>query len=286
MLERPIGLMILTCPECATSYFVDDDRIPTAGRTVKCSSCGNRWRALPEGEAGPEIEPAAPVDPSPVAEPEEVALDAGGDDLEFVPASVRPARKPKAKGSSRGLAIGVVVLGLLAAGGGALVVFRQQVSGMVPGTAPLFAAVGLPVNTLGLTFEGVAWKPTFLAGRPVMAVTGAIRNVTKAPIDAPAVRVSLVDDKKAVLAAYELTVTNARVPPGGVRYFAWNLPDPPAGADNLEIGFNLAAKGHAPAAHADEGHAAPDGHATPATHAPEEAKPLPEGSPDALPHHE
>ena len=276
--------MILTCPECATSYFVDDDRIPTAGRTVKCSSCGNRWRALPEGEAAAEFEPAAPVEPTPAAEPDDVALDTGADDdLEFVPGPARRSRK--AKGGPRGLVIGVTALGLLAAGAGAIVALREQVAGMVPGTASLFAAIGLPVNTLGLAFEGVAWKPTFLAGRPVMAVTGAIRNVTKAPIDAPPVRVSLLDKEKAVLAAYELTVTNARVPPGGVRYFAWNLPDPPAGADNLEIGFNPAAKAlggsHAPDAHAPEAHAE-------AAHAPApiEAKALPPGSPDALPHHE
>src|SRR5437588_11004250 len=48
------SVMILTCPECATSYFVDDSRISPAGRTVKCSSCGARWTALPEGgEAAP-----------------------------------------------------------------------------------------------------------------------------------------------------------------------------------------------------------------------------------------
>ena len=46
--------MILTCPECATSYFVDDSRIPSDGRRVKCSSCGHRWRAGPDG---PIVEP-------------------------------------------------------------------------------------------------------------------------------------------------------------------------------------------------------------------------------------
>ena len=38
--------MILTCPECATSYFVDDSKVP-AGRQVKCSNCGARWVAQP-----------------------------------------------------------------------------------------------------------------------------------------------------------------------------------------------------------------------------------------------
>ena len=50
------SVMILTCPECATSYFVDDSRIAAAGRTVKCSNCGARWTALPEGA---EPKPAA-----------------------------------------------------------------------------------------------------------------------------------------------------------------------------------------------------------------------------------
>ncbi|HEX7885168.1 MAG TPA: zinc-ribbon domain-containing protein, partial [Phenylobacterium sp.] len=27
--------MILTCPECATSYFVDDLKVPRGGRMVK-----------------------------------------------------------------------------------------------------------------------------------------------------------------------------------------------------------------------------------------------------------
>ena len=45
--------MILTCPECATSYFVDDFTDRAAGRTVKCSNCGARWTALPGGEPKP-----------------------------------------------------------------------------------------------------------------------------------------------------------------------------------------------------------------------------------------
>ena len=61
--------MILTCPECATSYFVDDARIPAEGRRVRCSSCGHRWTAGPDGPIPdvPEIEVATPP-PEPEAD--------------------------------------------------------------------------------------------------------------------------------------------------------------------------------------------------------------------------
>ncbi len=282
--------MILTCPECATSYFVDDDRIPAAGRSVKCSSCGNRWRAMPEGEPEAEFEPQPP--PAPVetpASPEEAApvVAAADDDIEFVPAPVTTGRKPakgkgkdKTKGGPAGVVVGVVALGVLAAAGGAAAVFREQVAGMIPGSAAVFAAIGLPVSTLGLSLENPAWKPTFLAGRPVMAVTGAIRNTTEKTIEAPGLRVRLLDKAKTELAAYELTATNARVPPGSLRYFAYNLQDPPAGVQWMEIAFKTGAgrtEVGPEAASAEPGHGAP---------APVEAQPLPADSPDALPHHE
>src|ERR1700722_15446348 len=41
-------VMILTCPECATGYFVEDEQIRAAGRTVRCAACGARWTATPE----------------------------------------------------------------------------------------------------------------------------------------------------------------------------------------------------------------------------------------------
>lgn len=275
--------MILTCPECATSYFVDDDRIPPAGRSVKCSSCGNRWKALPDGAAPEAPRPAPPPAPAPVTEaPPPV------EDIEIVPSPAREARrKAIAEKKTKGppvLLIGVAGLAVVAAAAGAAAIFREQVAGMIPGTAPVFAALGLPVNTLGLNFETVAWKPTFVAGRPVMAVTGAIRNTTDHAVESPPVRVSLLNKDKKPLAEYRLTVTNARVPPGGVRHFAWNLPDPPAGMSKLDIAFEQEG-GH--------GEAVPHGGKTEHTAAaagpppePVEAKPLPPDSPDALPHHE
>ena len=69
--------MILTCPACGTQYMVKDGAIPAEGRKVRCASCGNSWKQLPEGEDGSAAEPVAPAQeppfgPSSVAtEPEE-----------------------------------------------------------------------------------------------------------------------------------------------------------------------------------------------------------------------
>ncbi|WP_299418730.1 zinc-ribbon domain-containing protein [uncultured Shimia sp.] len=35
--------MRLTCPNCGAQYEVPDDIIPTGGRDVQCSNCGNTW---------------------------------------------------------------------------------------------------------------------------------------------------------------------------------------------------------------------------------------------------
>src|SRR5215831_1438457 len=62
-------VMILTCPKCATGYFVDDGQIGSVGRKVRCAACGARWTAKVEptpaaAPATPALETAAPADES------------------------------------------------------------------------------------------------------------------------------------------------------------------------------------------------------------------------------
>ena len=39
--------MLLTCPHCATIFWVEADLIPQDGQTVRCSICHHVWLALP-----------------------------------------------------------------------------------------------------------------------------------------------------------------------------------------------------------------------------------------------
>lgn len=58
--------MIITCPDCATRYDVDDARFTPNGRSVRCSSCGKSWFVPAPEELDVEpienLSPAARVD--------------------------------------------------------------------------------------------------------------------------------------------------------------------------------------------------------------------------------
>jgi len=272
--------MILTCPDCATSYFVDDDRVPAQGRTVKCSSCGNRWHAMPEGAAEPVVTP--PRTPEQIEDPGEPIVRSAPmvDDLEIIaPPSERQSKareKPAKPGKSRvGLIIALAVAAGLAAGIGAAVVFRQQIVDQVPSSAPVFSAAGLKVDTLGLVIENVTSKAVMQGGRPVLSITGVIHNKNKTATAAPPIRISLLNAEGVPVAGLLAQPLNAGLPAGARRYFAVSLPAPPPTARELEIAFDLTEKvSAAPAAIPDL--------------VPEvvDAKPLPATSPDAIAPHE
>lgn len=59
--------MRLTCPNCGAQYEVPAEVIPTEGRDVQCSNCGDTWfQAHPETEAAQDVTPDPQIpDPEP-----------------------------------------------------------------------------------------------------------------------------------------------------------------------------------------------------------------------------
>jgi predicted Zn finger-like uncharacterized protein len=247
--------MILTCPECATRYFVPDDKVGAGGRTVRCSACGNRWTA--EGQADLEL----------FVDPEAGALARDGDKAEETPVSDLPGDelpkvfRQKATHERRvreAATVGVVWAGMavavmaLALGG---IVFRGSVVEMWPRTASAFAAVGLDVNRVGLEIEDVAAEAAWQDGHAALAVSGVMRNVEDHPVTAPPLRISLLNKAGKVVAVKLASPADPVIPPGETRHFALAMLDPPTTAATLEVSFELkkGAKGETQARPAAKG---------------------------------
>lgn len=63
--------MILTCPRCAARYVVGEDQVGPQGRKVKCTACGEVWRATQDTDFEIPADPYLIAPPEP--EPEEAA---------------------------------------------------------------------------------------------------------------------------------------------------------------------------------------------------------------------
>ncbi len=239
--------MILTCPECATGYFVEDSQIRAGGRKVRCAACGSRWLAqsdsaleLVTSEEGGAIarDPAAEAaaEPAPITAEELPRV--------FRDRALEERRLRQAAAAGVAWAAGaVVVIALI----GIAVVFREGMVRAWPPTASFYAAIGLPVNPTGLVIEQVHAEPGLQEGHATLAVSGVIRNVVDRAVVAPPLRIDLVNAQGKRVAGQITTLDNARIPPGETRHFLTSIFDPPYSAANLSVTFALGGAAGAPA---------------------------------------
>lgn len=237
--------MILTCPACATSYFIGDDALGPNGRKVRCQACGEVWRATGdeplELTLTPEAKTVAKAEPAP--EPS----------LAETPAPELPrafrARAEQQRRLRRAATQGAIWAGLASVFVGLIVaafLFRVEVVEAFPRAAAAYAMAGVPVNPVGLDFEALTAKEA--PNRPgAVLVSGALRNVRDEEIVAPPVRVALLDEHGAELAFKVVRIDAAPVLPGKVQGFAVIIPDPGGHAADISVDFLPA--GQRPAAH-------------------------------------
>jgi len=238
--------MILTCPECASRYFVADDSIGPAGRAVRCSSCGARWTAHAE-----DVVDLAPS-PAPAAGQEPLEAEPAPPIAEPLPRVFRERAATRQK-VREAIAAGAVWAGL-AAGFmlllGVTVLLRQDIARIWPRTAGAYAAVGLPVNLVGLIIENQHAQPQLQDGHAALMITGSLRNIRDRPVIAPPLRISLLSSAGRSLAVRISDPGGARIPPGEARRFVINMLDPPVSATDVDIAFVLDRPPHAAAASA------------------------------------
>jgi predicted Zn finger-like uncharacterized protein len=293
--------MILTCPDCATRYFVREGSIPDSGRKVRCAGCAHVWLAtsldLSADEDGPPGDPAdLPRASAAAIDGAETPVYAAFDIEQPLPAQIRA--RVQAQRQTRDAVAAGVVWAVLCAGFAlvlvAAVLFKVQVVRMFPATAGAYAAIRMPVNPVGLSLESVQGGPGLSNGRAALVITGVERNV-ETEIRPPArVRVALFDRAGNQLREQIARVDGPPLAPGETRAFSMNLYDPPINVAEYQVEFVVekASKINRPP-HPGSPASAPH-HAMPlrgttqsvgaeGAAAPVEAHALPAGSPYALP---
>ena len=246
--------MILTCPQCATRYQIEDAKFPPGGRNVRCAKCGHQWfqaPPAPDVESGLATPVAAVLPPTPappskstVAKPDsEVPREAPVPtplpipvQQEVVPSPATPTRR--APGEQTAVAagwIGLAAILLLIVWGG--VRYRDAIASVWPQTSTLYAALGMPVNTRGIAFTSVSYRRETEAGQQVLTVNGTLVNVSGRDVPVPNIEVTLTDNGQRKVDHWVFSPGISNMKPGQRTAFATRRTNPPSEARHLEMAF-------------------------------------------------
>jgi predicted Zn finger-like uncharacterized protein len=193
--------------------------------TVEAAPPGGDWDAAFAAHDAP---PLAPADQPPAHEPVEniesfAARRARRERLRNLPKSHVP--RP-----------GTVIVLLLAVLG-ALIGWRSDVVRVMPGTASLFAAVGLPVNLRGLALTDITTTREAHDGATILVVQGTITNISKQPRDVPRIRFAVRNDQGAVVYTWTSLPERTALAPGDSEPFQTRLASPPPDGRVVEVRF-------------------------------------------------
>jgi predicted Zn finger-like uncharacterized protein len=106
-----------------------------------------------------------------------------------------------------------------------------------PQLAGLYAAIGLPVNIVGLDFEDAKTINTLREGKIVMQISAKIRSVESHTVSVPPVLVSLLNDKGQAVYEWTVAPSLAEMDPGEVMSFTTEVNSPPDGAVSVRLTF-------------------------------------------------
>ncbi len=181
---------------------------------------------------GPLVEsPAlAPIEQAPADSPGQA------EDIETVAA--RRARKEARYRRFRlplpGLATAILMLILLDLGA---IGWRAEIVRLVPQTASLYAAIGLPVNLRGLVLTDVTTETLTNDGAQVLLVQGRIVSTAKRVVDVPRLRFAIRDRSGNEIYTWTALPSRSLLAPGETLGFQSRLASPPSETRDVVVRF-------------------------------------------------
>jgi predicted Zn finger-like uncharacterized protein len=133
-----------------------------------------------------------------------------------------------------GLPVAILMLLALDA---VLIGWRADVVRVVPQTASLYAAIGLPVNLRGLTFADVTTASETHDGVPVLVVEGTIVSASPRIVEVPRLRFSVRNRSGQEVYAWTAVPTRSALGPGESLSFRSRLASPPPDAREVLVRF-------------------------------------------------
>lgn len=247
--------MIIGCSSCQTRYNIDQTKLGSGGRTVRCARCGHQWHQKPEITAtlAEMTEPPARPVKTPssrfVGEPPKTATAAAASEAPE-PAWPRRANVPALPKKRFSFAQISLTSGMKGwAGLAATVAFvvvvmwagQSYIAAAWPPAARLYSIVGLGEADVqpgaGLEMPALTPRIEVEAGTPVLVLEGMVINKSDRAVAVPALIANLRDDRNEVVETWTFRMDVERLAAGASASFRTRKERPPERARHVEVVF-------------------------------------------------
>jgi predicted Zn finger-like uncharacterized protein len=241
--------MLIVCPSCATSYSLTPDQLG-AGRSLRCAKCRETWHATPADAVDEPVGETSmgavvfdrPIDEAPkaaAAQPELIEHVAPAEQAPTGTAKPNGKAKRRAKKPGRTIKVsaGLAAAAMLVVVLGAGFALRAKIVKILPQTAGLYAAVGLPVNLRGLEFSSLRSELLVDKDNAVLLVEGEITGVAAQTTQVPKVTVSLRGPEGREIYAWTSDVGRTALAKGESTTFRARLASPPGEGRDVVVRF-------------------------------------------------
>ncbi len=164
--------MVVVCRTCSATYHIPDEILGDETCRFRCSRCGGSWDIQPRPTLAGSLAPFRGAAPAART------------------AQRKISRSPRLGARLRRFAAPLACAAALA-GATAAVAARAEIVAMAPATGGLYAAIGLPVNLVGLAIADVSARLGAGGDKSLLAVEGALVNLRGKETAAPNLRIAL-----------------------------------------------------------------------------------------------
>jgi predicted Zn finger-like uncharacterized protein len=210
--------MVVVCRTCSATYHIPDEILGDETRRFRCSRCGHSWDIQPRPTLAGSLAPFRGAAPTVQTAPRQAPR------LGRLAAGLRRRAAP--------VACAAALAGAMAA-----VAARAEIVAIAPATGGLYAAIGLPVNPIGLAIADVSARLGAGGDKSLLAVEGALVNLRGKETAAPNLRVALRAADGRELYVWTTRPPKDRLAAGERVPFVARLAAPPPGVVDALVKF-------------------------------------------------